>query len=165
VAVVVVAFDGGVLDGAVHAFNLTIGPGMVGLGESMLNAVLAAYLVETVDTETRGPAVTILREIDGLDAVVGEDRVEMVGNGLEQSFEERYRGWSISLSMQLDKHELGGSVDGYEQMKLTFLGANLGDIDVEVADRVGLELDLLGLVSANIGQPTDAVARQAAVQC
>lgn len=40
-APVMVAFDGGVLDAAVHPFDLTIGPRMVGLGESMLDAVFA----------------------------------------------------------------------------------------------------------------------------
>ena len=39
-AVVVIAFDGGVLDGPVHPFHLPIGPGMVDLGEAVLDAVL-----------------------------------------------------------------------------------------------------------------------------
>ena len=63
-----VAFNGGVLDGTVHRFDLTIGPRMVGLGESMLNTVFATYLVEAMVTVTRGPANTILRRIGKLDA-------------------------------------------------------------------------------------------------
>src|SRR3984957_16085937 len=42
IAVVVVAFDGPVLDGSVHPFDLTVGPGMVDLGEAVLDVVLAA---------------------------------------------------------------------------------------------------------------------------
>jgi len=42
VAVVVEAFDGRVLDGAVHPFDLTIGPGMVDAGEAVLDAKLDA---------------------------------------------------------------------------------------------------------------------------
>jgi hypothetical protein len=72
-AAVVVAFDDGILDGSVHPLDLTIGPGMVGLGELMFKAILMAYLVETVGTETRGPANTLLREIGELYAVVGQD--------------------------------------------------------------------------------------------
>ncbi len=41
-AVVGVAFDGRVLDGSVHPFDLTVGPGMVDLGEAVLDVVLAA---------------------------------------------------------------------------------------------------------------------------
>ena len=47
-AVVVVALDGGLLDGAVHAFDLTVGPGMFDFGEPVLDAVLAAAHVEHV---------------------------------------------------------------------------------------------------------------------
>ena len=55
-------------------------------------------------------------------------------------------------------------MDGDEQAELAFLGAYLGDGDVEVADRVSLELEFLGLVTADIGQPHYAMALQAAVQ-
>ena len=48
VAVVVVALDSGFLDGAVHAFDLTVGPGMLHLGEAMLDAVFLATHVEHV---------------------------------------------------------------------------------------------------------------------
>lgn len=37
--VVVKAFDGGLLDRAVHPFDLSVGPGMVGLGQPVLNPV------------------------------------------------------------------------------------------------------------------------------
>jgi hypothetical protein len=39
---VVVALDGGFLDGPVHAFDLTIGPGMIDLCSAMLDAMLTA---------------------------------------------------------------------------------------------------------------------------
>ena len=48
-AIVVIAFDGGVLDGAVHSLDLSVGLGMVRLGEPVLDAVLAADLVEAVN--------------------------------------------------------------------------------------------------------------------
>jgi hypothetical protein len=88
VAAEVVAFDGGVLDGAVHPVDLTFGSEMVGLGESLLDAVFEAYLVEAMDTVTRGLAIRVLREICELNAVVGKDRMEPAGNGFEQRFKE-----------------------------------------------------------------------------
>jgi predicted RNA methylase len=48
VGLVVIALDRGVLDGAVHPLDLTVGPGMVGLGQTMLDAVLVADAVEHV---------------------------------------------------------------------------------------------------------------------
>jgi hypothetical protein len=39
-----------------------------------------------------------------------------------------------------------------------FFSAHLGDVDVEVADRVGLELLVGSLVAFRLGQPADAVA-------
>jgi hypothetical protein len=41
--------------------------------------------------------------------------------------------------VQFSKGELGGAVDRYEEIQLAFLGAYLGNVDVEEADRVGLE--------------------------
>ena len=35
-----IAFDGGLLDRAVHPFDLAVGPGMPDLGEAMFDAVL-----------------------------------------------------------------------------------------------------------------------------
>jgi len=40
VGLLMVAPDRGVLDGAVHPLNLTVGPRMVGFGQAMLDAVL-----------------------------------------------------------------------------------------------------------------------------
>ncbi len=42
VIVVVIALDRGVFDGAVHALDLTVGPRMIDLGETMFDAVLLA---------------------------------------------------------------------------------------------------------------------------
>ena len=48
VVLVVVAFDGGFLDGPVHPLDLPIRPRMVGFGQAMLDAVLVANAVEQV---------------------------------------------------------------------------------------------------------------------
>lgn len=45
-ALVMIAFDGGVLDRPVHAFHLAIGPGMLDLGEAVRNPVFVAAHVE-----------------------------------------------------------------------------------------------------------------------
>lgn len=47
--------------------------------------------------------------------------------------------------MKLNEGELARAVDGNEQVELALFGADLCDVDVEVADRVGLKRERLGL--------------------
>jgi len=54
---------------------------------------------------------------------------------------------SSGLLMQFDKGELRGPVDTLEPIELALLGADLGDVDVKVADQIGLELAPVGLVA------------------
>ena len=63
-----VAHYRGTFGGAVHSFAVTTGPWMVGLGASMLDTVLAVYLVDAEHMETRRPVVTIFRESGELGA-------------------------------------------------------------------------------------------------
>jgi hypothetical protein len=49
VTVVMVAFDGGLLDRPVHPFDLPVGPGMLDFGEPVLDSVFVAPHVEHVD--------------------------------------------------------------------------------------------------------------------
>ena len=60
--------------------------------------------------------------------------------------------------------ELGGAVDGDEEVQPSLLGVHLGDVDVKGADRVGLDAGSFGLVPACLGQPGDAAELQAATQ-
>jgi hypothetical protein len=49
-------------------------------------------------------------------------------------------------------------------MELALLSADLGDVDVEVADRIGLERLLGRLVTGALGQAADPMALQATAQ-
>ena len=60
--------------------------------------------------------------------------------------------------------ELTGSVDGYEQPELAFSRADLGNIDVDVADGVAREALLLGFVAVDLGQSADPMPFQTAMQ-
>jgi hypothetical protein len=63
VTVVVVALDGSLLDSPVHPLHLTIGPRMFGLGQSMLDTMLTAELVEAMNPKAGRPAIAIARQI------------------------------------------------------------------------------------------------------
>lgn len=54
--------------------------------------------------------------------------------------------------MQFDKGELAGAVDGNEEMKLALLSADLGNVDVEEAERIALELAFSGLSPSTSGR-------------
>ena len=45
---VVVGLHGGVFEGSIHEFHLTIGLGRVGFGESMVDAILLAYIITLI---------------------------------------------------------------------------------------------------------------------
>jgi hypothetical protein len=66
--------------------------------------------------------------------------------------------------VQFDIGELAGPIDGHEQVQLAFGRLHLGDVDVEIADRIGLELHLGRLVAFDFRQATDPMTLQAAMQ-
>ena len=50
--------------------------------------------------------------------------------------------WIAALSSRRAKGELRGSIDGHEELELALGRLDLGDIDMEMADRITLELPL-----------------------
>ena len=58
-AVVMVALDGGFLDRPVHPFDLSVGPGMLDLGQAMLDPIFLASHIEHMRHVSCGRAVRI----------------------------------------------------------------------------------------------------------
>lgn len=69
VPVVIVTFDSGIFDGAVHSLDLAVGSRMVRFGEPMVDAVLGADLAEAVHAEAGGSAIAVARQVGKLDAI------------------------------------------------------------------------------------------------
>ena len=84
VVVVVIALDSRFFDRPVHAFDLTVRPRMFDLGQAVLDAVLAAAHIEHMGHVPGGWAVGVTRRERELNAVVGEYRVNFVGNDFDQ---------------------------------------------------------------------------------
>ena len=84
VAAVVIAPDGRLFQGPVHSLDLAVGPGMVGLGQPVLDAMLAAAQIEHVRRKARGWTVGISRRQGELDAIVGEHGVDGVRHSCNQ---------------------------------------------------------------------------------
>ena len=163
-ALVVVALDGGLFQGAIHPLDLAIRPRVIGLGQAMLDSVLATSAIEAVDAQHRSWPRAVLRRIAELDTVVGEHGVDLIRHGLDQGAQEIRGRVDVGPLLKLGKGELRGSVDCDEEVELALFGPDLGDIDVEVADRVGGEALPLRPVALNFWQSTDAMPLQASVE-
>ena len=66
--------------------------------------------------------------------------------------------------MHLDEGELRRSVDGDDEVELALRRSNLGDVDMKIADRIGLEFAFGGGFAFDLRQPGDPVALQTAVK-
>jgi len=86
--VVMVSFDGGILDGPVHSFDLTIGPRVLDLCQSVFNSILVASHVKHMGHVPRSWAIGITRRKGELDAVVRENSVDFVRDGCDKIDEE-----------------------------------------------------------------------------
>ena len=164
VGVVKVSLDGGVFDGSIHALDLPVGPGVVGPGQPVLDSLKVADSVEGMATEACGWTLAILRQIGELDAVVGEHGVDAVWNGFDERFEEGCGSSHVGFFDEFDHNELGGSVDGHKEVELALRGSYFGQVDVEEADWIGVELLPERSVALDLWQATDAVAFQATMK-
>ena len=107
-----IASDGRFLDRPVHALDLTVGPRMLDLGEPVLDAVLPAPHVEHMYHGSRCRAIRIAWREGELNAIVGENRVDLVRDSRNQGLKEGGGGRPPSLFHQLDEGEFAGAVDG-----------------------------------------------------
>jgi hypothetical protein len=146
VGIVVAALDGGVLNGAVHTLDLAVDPGMVHLGQPVLDAVLAADAVEDV---LRVPDVPLAR--GEMDAVIGQDGMDLLGDGLDQLTQELSSFHFARVRDQADEGELARAIGGHEEAQLSFLAAEFGKVDVELADGIGAEALPGRFVSPDLG--------------
>ena len=173
VGLVEVAFDGRILDGAVHPFDLTVRPGMLGLCQPMIDIVKGAGVFEGVRVEEPplgdhlldlgwGPGFA--GGIGEVGSVVGEDGVDPVGDGFDQAAQEVRGRAARHLLMQFDEGELRRPIDRDKEIELALGGSNLGDVDMEISDRVSLELALGRSFAFDLWQPRDSMALEATMQ-
>lgn len=136
-AVVVIALDRGLLDRPVHALDLAVGPWMLHFGQAMLDAMSVAEPIEDM-----GEGVFVVRHIGELDAIIGKHGMDGVRDRFDQVAQELGGDHLAGFLVQFDKSELACPIDRDEQAQLALGGLHFGDVDVEVADRIGLELPL-----------------------
>jgi hypothetical protein len=130
----------------------------------MLDAIGSADLIEAVDPVSSGPAIAIFWQVGKLDTVIGQHRMQPVRYGRDQCFQETHGGRTIGLLVQANESEFRRAVDRDKQVELALCRAQLGDIDMEIADRIGFKFSLGGALVLNLRQARDAMPFQAAMQ-
>ena len=79
--IALIAIDCGVIDCSAHPLDLTASPWMVGFGQPMLNPVCVTDHVKT--HRPRICCVSVSGLLSELDAIVGKDGADMIGDGFE----------------------------------------------------------------------------------
>ncbi len=87
-AVIMVPFDGGLLDRPVHPFDLAVGPGMSNFSEPVLDIIFRAPQVEHVRHDGCGRAIGVSRREGELDPIVGQHCVDFVWHRFDQRDQE-----------------------------------------------------------------------------
>lgn len=146
-------------DAAVHALDLPIRPRVIRFGQAMVNAMRYTNLIKFQLAFLLGP-----RLMRKLRAIVGQDRVDFVGDGFDQPAQKRAGVFAAGAFKQLSEGKLGCAVNSHKEIELALLGSNLADVQVKVADGVLFETLLLGPLAFGFGQAADAMALEAAMQ-
>ena len=87
-----------------------------------------------------------------------------VGHNFDEGAQEVSGDAARGFFMQLNEGELGHPIDGDEAVEPALGGLDLGDVDLEVAERLGLELAFSWSSALELGQSGDVVPLQTAVQ-
>lgn len=115
VGFVIEALDGGLFEGSVHALDLAVGPGMLRLGQAMIDVGFGTGELEGMGAEQFS---AFERKLDLRDsrtaipgrgemhAVVGEHGVDLVGHDLDQCVQEVGRDSLRGLSCTSTKANL-----------------------------------------------------------
>jgi hypothetical protein len=108
-----VSVDGGILDGSVHAFYLTVGPWMVGPGQPMLDSMKETEPIKGMATEACGWPLKVLRQLGELDATIVKNGVDAIRNCIDKCFKQRGGRSHVGSFHQFDDREPRCAVDGY----------------------------------------------------
>ena len=97
-------------------------------------------------------------------AAIRQNGVDFVWNSVSEVAEELCCAPACRLAVKLNKRVLRRPIDGNEEIELSLSSLHFGDIDMEEVDRLDLELLFGDFLTPDIGQASDAMALQTAMQ-
>ena len=139
VVVVMETFDGCVLDGAVHAFNLAIRPRVLGFGRPVLDAQGRTGVFEGVRPdgfalgEGFGNQVCCRSASTGcgeMGAIIGQHDADLVRHGFDKVPQEITCSFAKGFAMKLDEGEFARAINGHEEIEPAFRRLHFGNVDV-----------------------------------
>ena len=157
--------DGGLFDGPVHPLSLPVGPRVVRLRQLVSDAVFIANLAKDVHSQKSvDRLVSVLGQVGKGHAVVSQYGVDLVGKGFDHAARKVCTVHLAHVIPELDIGELGDPVNGQEHIELALGQAQLGNVDVYVADLSGRKLASPSSFDIARWQPRDAMPLKASVQ-
>ena len=109
-------------------------------------------------------AIGVTRRKRELNAVIGEHGVNFVRSGFNKRRRNKDADVLPVFLHKLYEGKFAGPVDHNIQVEPAFGGPYFGNVDVEIADRIGLELFLFRFVGFDFRQSRNAMTPQAAMQ-
>ena len=119
VAVVMIAPDSRLLEGAVHALNLSVRPRMIWFRQPMLNPVGSAEQIKHMGAPPGRRPQTVLWQVAELNTVVSEYGMDLVRDDRDQSLQEGGCRFSVRLLMELSESKLRSAVNRNKQVELS----------------------------------------------
>jgi hypothetical protein len=171
--VAVIACDGGLFQGAMHAFDLAIRPGMPRRGEARLDTMWLTGIIDGLD---EGSA---FRRLNGFvlvgtcpavgqrcerRAVIRPHRVDLGGHGGDERAQAVGSHPACGVRRALGQRQRARPLDGAEQIEAAFCRMPLGQVHRDVAQRRRLQLALGRLGACHLREPAEAMTLVAALQ-
>lgn len=134
------AIDGFGFDRAAGPFDQAIGPGMIGLGETVPNAASPAELGERMPLRGAGPTPSAIAPQCELPSIVGQHPIKAEGIEAVTVLQEGACMGHGSCRGDWHRHQSGGPIDGDEQVSARAAQPRQGErIDVQKPGRTGAE--------------------------
>ena len=152
-------------DSTVKALDQTIGLRPIRPGQAVVDMALGAEAIKGMPA--RGPIKWLVLQVDGeavgeLTAIVGQDRVNSMGEVLQEASQELGRGVGVTVRVDFHIGVAGGTIDGHEGVLLASLqGRKMLQIDMNEANGGLFEYTDCRLV--RLGSLVQAVTSQASV--
>ncbi len=114
VVVVVIPFDRGILDRAGHPLYLTVGPWVVRFCQTMFDPI--GFTDQFEPHRPRIDCVSVSGLFCELDAIVRQDRMNLVRHDLNEVLKKLPSRLAIGFLHQLGDCELASPVDGHKEI-------------------------------------------------
>lgn len=159
VIVIMIALHRRFLDCPVHSLDLAIRPWMCRLRQPMFDVEIGTCRIEgmaaeqnpfrphRLDVRDRPPVAGRISEVR---AVIRQNGVDLVRNSVSEIAEEVCCDPARRLDVKLNERELRRPINGNKEIEPALGSLHFGDVDVEEADWVDLELFLGGLFTSDI---------------